>query len=375
MRPVDAYVEVLMREIEAVRATLPASVRMSRLHLGGGTPTILPPETMRRLLQTIFAAFDASEKFEFSVEIDPTEAADDLLQTLVDFGMNRASIGVQDFAPVVQHAIGRLQSPEQTRRIIDFLRQAGVPGLNLDVLYGLPHQTRESFRETLKHVCDLRPDRLAIYGYAHVPWMSKRQVMIRAEDLPDSETRLSLAQLAHGTLVAEGYHAIGIDHFALDSDPLYHASEQGKLRRNFQGYTDDQSQTLIGLGASAISHFRQGYIQNAVATSAYQDRIENGGLAGHKGYQMTAQDDLIASMIESLMCRFSIHEQSMRERFPEQAALIRSTVISLMTRFPDVFFIGETGLEMEAEARPLVRIVASHVDKFASGAVAHSAAI
>jgi oxygen-independent coproporphyrinogen III oxidase len=376
MRPVDAYVDILRTEIEAVRAALPPGVRMGRLHLGGGTPTILPVKTMSALLSAIFAAFVPAPGFEFSVEIDPTEASDPMLATLIRFGMNRASLGVQDFAPEVQRAIGRTQSLEQTRRVVDVLRAGPGPvGLNLDLLYGLPHQTEQSFRDTLSSVTALRPDRLAIYGYAHVPWMSKRQVMIRDEDLPGPEHRFDLAEIAHDALIGQGYLPIGIDHFALPEDGLAIAAAKGTLHRNFQGYTDDPSPTLIGLGASAISRFAQGYIQNAAATSAYQERILGGGLAGHKGYEMTQPDGLVARIVEDLMCRFAVHEQSLRRLFPAQTGLIRQTVVSLMNRFPDCFFISEAGLEMTTEARPLVRVIASFIDTFARADTAHSAAI
>ena len=252
---------------------------------------------MRRLLCTVFEALPKGDDLEFSVEIDPTEASEELLEVLVEFGMNRASLGVQDFAPVVQEAIGRHQSLEQTQSVISFLRDRGVEALNLDLLYGLPFQTAHSFKETLGHVIQMQPDRMAIYGYAHVPWMSKRQVLIKSETLPNSETRFQLAQIAQETLPSEGYAVIGIDHFARPSDKLYQAQQAGRVRRNFQGYTDDPCDTLIGFGASAISRFAQGYIQNVPATSAYQERIKGTQFAGHKGYAMSTQDQLTAQIV------------------------------------------------------------------------------
>jgi oxygen-independent coproporphyrinogen-3 oxidase len=375
LRPVDAYVEILRKEVRAVSKALPVGVRMARLHLGGGTPTILSPETMSRLLGDVFEAFETGDDFEFSVEIDPTEASEDLLSTLVDFGLNRASLGVQDFAPIVQGAIGRHQSLEQTQSVIQFLRDKGVSAFNLDLLYGLPHQTMESFEQTLNHVIAMEPDRLAIYGYAHVPWMSKRQVMIKEDDLPDSEARFALATLAQEVLGGTGYKTIGIDHFALPSDKLFIADQQGKVRRNFQGYTDDQCETLIGLGASAISKFSQGYLQNAVATSAYQERIRQSNLAAHKGYAMTAQDKLMARVVEDLLCRFTFNSKAMSAEFPEKKSIIRETSVMLMRKFPDVFFITPEGLEMYDWAKPLVRIIASSVDTFSRTEIAHSSAI
>lgn len=249
MRPVEAYLAVLVQELHAVRALLPAGLKMARLHLGGGTPTILSPAAMRNLLTEVFASFDAADDIEFSVEIDPTEAAPALLETLAEFGLNRASIGVQDFAPQVQEAIGRQQSFAQTQAVVEKLRALGVPNINLDLLYGLPHQTSDSFANTLDRVLSLAPDRLAIYGYAHVPWMSKRQVMIKEDSLPDTHARFDLAEMAAQVFTQAGYLPIGIDHFALPSDGLAQAAKEGRLRRNFQGYTDDTAPTLIGFGA------------------------------------------------------------------------------------------------------------------------------
>jgi oxygen-independent coproporphyrinogen-3 oxidase len=375
MRPVDAYIEILRKEIRSVRRALPESVNMSRLHLGGGTPTILSPETMTVLLREVFDAFTPTADFEFSVEIDPTEAALPLLQTLIDFGLNRASLGVQDFAPLVQEAIGRLQTLEQTQTVVTFLREKGVKSLNLDVLYGLPHQTIESFTQTLEHVIALEPDRLAIYGYAHVPWMSKRQVMINEADLPDGLARLALAECADQMFTGHGYKAIGIDHFAKPGDSLARAGIEGRLRRNFQGYTDDQSPSLLGFGASAISKFPQGYAQNAPATFAYQDRIEAGGFASFKGFEMMPEDNLMAQVIEDLMCRFTFDETSLVAAFPDHRDAIHGMAVSLMQKFSDVLFIENGGLHIHPEAYPLVLVIAGHVDGRKTQQTAHSAAI
>ncbi len=375
LRPVDAYVEILKQELKTVAKTLPSGVKMDRLHLGGGTPTILSPKTMRGLLNDVFGTFQTTSSFEFSVEIDPTEAAPELLQTLIDFGLNRASIGVQDFAPDVQAAIGRHQSLEQTQKAITFLRDRGVDAINLDLLFGLPHQTEHSFRTTLQHVVALNPDRLAIYGYAHVPWMSKRQVMIKSETLPDTRKRFDLACIAAQVLTTSGFEAIGIDHFAKPSDSLAKANRSQQLRRNFQGYTDDQCQTLIGLGASAISRFHNGFAQNAVATSAYQDRISKSGLAGHKGYVMTPNDALVSAMIEALMCRFGFPIQELQLAFPDQSDAIRRSAIKLMKFYPDVFMLDPTGLIMRPETYPLARIIAKQIDAYSTERKGHASAI
>ncbi len=375
MRPVDAYIEVLKTEIATARLALPQDVRVGRLHLGGGTPTLLSGQTMASLLRTIFNAFNKSDDFEFSVEIDPTEASDEVLSTLITHGMNRASIGVQDFAPKVQKAIGRPQSLEQTKRVINYLRNNGVDAINLDLLYGLPFQTQKSFERTLSHVVDMAPDRLAIYGYAHVPWMSKRQVLIKSETLPNTQDRFTLAQIAQATLDAHGYDQIGIDHFARPSDSLARAAKNGTLRRNFQGYTDDPHDTLIGFGASAISRFRQGYVQNAVATSAYLDRINDSGFAGHKGFVLSPTDTVISTMIERLMCDFDFPTMALQSAYPALSTTIRQTAVALMAAFPGVFTICAGGIEMRPEYYPLVRIIAKFIDTYTSQDNAHAAAI
>lgn len=374
LRPVETYLRTLLKEITEVRKLLP-NVRLSRLHLGGGTPTILSCKLMRLLLDAVFAAFERDDDCEFSVEIDPTEASDPLLKTLVDYGLNRASIGVQDFSPLVQAAIGRQQSVAETRHVIDFLRDQGVPSINVDLLYGLPCQTPESFDATLEHVLALSPDRLAIYGYAHVPWMSKRQVMIDEEALPDTHVRFALAERARLAFEAAGYTAVGIDHFSRPTDSLARAQGEGRLRRNFQGYTDDTDETLIGLGASAISQFRGGYVQNAVATSAYHERIAAGGLAGHRGYEMTALDRLVARMVEDLMCSFAFRPKALAADFPQQTAEIERTRLQLIEQFGDVLNKIDGDYVLPAPAQPLARIVAHALDTFSTQGAAHAVAI
>lgn len=373
--PIEGYTDTLLAELAKLRKTLVPGVRMARLHLGGGTPTILPAATMHRLLTAVFDVFEPGADFEFSVEIDPTEAKPDVLQVLVDFGLNRASIGVQDFHPAVQKAIGRFQSFEQTRDVVTWLRGAKVPSLNVDLLYGLPHQTLATFEATIRQVMALYPERLAIYGYAHVPWVSKRQVMINADDLPDPIARLRLAERAKEAFVAKGFQAIGIDHFARPHDSLAFAANTGRLRRNFQGYTDDPSATLIGLGASAISRFPEGYVQNAVSTSAYQERIALSGLAGVKGFALEQTDRLIADMIEALMCHFQIDLATLCDAHPDQTAFVEGCVGGLLDRFPELLSRADNVIKLRTQAHPLIRVIAHEIDSFRSDLQAYSAAV
>ncbi|MFT6089945.1 MAG: oxygen-independent coproporphyrinogen-3 oxidase [Sulfitobacter sp.] len=375
LRPVEAYVETLLHEIDLVRARLPKDVSLSRLHLGGGTPTILSSDTMALLLDKIFDTFARGDAFEFSVEIDPTEASFALLDTLIIYGMNRASIGVQDFDPRVQTAIGRMQSFQQTSEVVHHLRTGNLDSLNMDLLYGLPFQTAQSLSQSLQDVMSLQPDRLALYGYAHVPWMSKRQVLIDESALPDPEMRYELSELARRLLTLDGFEQIGFDHFARPGDGLATAKASGHLRRNFQGYTDDTAEVLIGLGASAISKFPQGYSQNQSATAKYVAAIEGQTLAGARGFALSDADRWIALAIEQLMCGFQVNIAQLQADFPAHASTISTAFSQLAAAFPLGVAIDGHNLSVNPGFEPLVRILAGQLDVFQAPQTAHSSAI
>ncbi len=375
LSPVAAYIEVLLKEIEAYRAALPKGIKMRRLHLGGGTPTLLSATLMQQLLGCIFAHFNQTDDFEFSVEIDPTEAKTDVLEVLAAHKMTRASVGVQDFAPQVQAAIGREQSFEQTRDVTQMLRKKGVQSLNVDVLYGLPFQTEQSIIKTLDRIVSLRPDRLALYGYAHVPHVSKRQVMIPDEALPDSQKRFLLTNLAKEQLTTLGYVPLGIDHFALPRDSLTVAARAGMMVRNFQGYTDDPCQTLIGIGASAISKLSGGYVQNAVSTSAYAERVRAHGLAGHKGIALTQEDTFVAALINGIMCNGVIDKKAMALDFPDFTDLLMHQVEHLKKRFADLVIDMSDRLVVRAEFHAATRLIAADLDQSRALEHQHSLAV
>jgi len=375
LAPVDAYIDALVAELAAVRGTVAPKQGMERLHLGGGTPTLLSPNQMDRLLMAVHDVFSPTDSFEFSVEVDPTEAASELLTELAQWNLRRASIGIQDFDPMVQEAIGRTQSVEETRRIADILRAGGVESLNFDLLYGLPHQTQARLDSTLGHVINMAPDRIALYGYAHVPHVSKRQVMIDADTLPDVEERFWLARRAADMLSTEGYHALGIDHFARQTDSMLRAAQAGRLRRNFQGYTDDPCATLVSFGASAISKYRQGYIQNAVSTAAYTARVEAGGLAGHKGYVMTYEDQVIARMIEMLMCDFAIDATRLTAEFADMSVFIDDHLSALAHAYAAAIDYSERVLTIVPEFRAATRIMAAALDTGKIDGARHSIAV
>ena len=372
LKPVAHYLGVVLKELDLLRAALPRGIRMGQLHWGGGTPTILPPDMIRTLATAIKAAIPPAEKFSFSVEIDPTLVDDAKIAALAEMGMTRASIGIQDFAPEVQDAIGRQQSFDQTRACVDSLRAAGITSLNADLVYGLPFQTPQRMADTLAKVRQLDPDRIALFGYAHVPTFSKRQKLIPDDALPGEEDRYNLARQAARAFTDEGYQSIGIDHFAKPADSLAIAARTGHLRRNFQGYTDDTCPTLIGIGASSISQFGQGYVQNASATAAYLERIEAGRLAGHRGYAMTETDRLHARAINMLMCDFAI-DLPVLERHPA-AATLGPVHQRVLDDFPGYVIREGDQIRITSEGRPLTRIIAQYYDGFSSIAAQYSQA-
>ena len=373
--PVRAYADVLLQELDLLKASLAPGVTLSRLHWGGGTPTLMPPDMMRRVAGAVFDAFPLAPGAEFSVEIDPNEIDDARMDALAEAGLTRASIGVQDFDPAIQQTIGRDQSFEITAEAVRMIRDRGIRSLNTDILYGLPHQTPQKIAESIQKLMALSPDRIALYGYAHVPWMAKRQVMIPDAALPDPQARLKLFEVARDLLVADGYDEIGIDHFARPGDGLAVAQKAGMLRRNFQGYTDDQAEALIGMGASSISRFPQGYAQNAPATGAYIKAIREGRFSTTRGHAFTPEDVWRARMIEALMCDFEIRA----DEFIVGHGLAPDTLAALFApvkaQFGDMVTVDAGGLSITDAGRPLTRMIARMFDGYEMEAKGHSPAI
>ena len=373
--PVRAYAEVLKAELAILAADLPRGVTLSRLHWGGGTPTMMPPEVMAEVARRVFDVVPLGPDAEFSVEIDPNEIDDGRLDALAAAGMNRASIGVQDFDPAIQEAIGRDQTFEVTQLAIDKLRARGIASLNADILFGLPFQTRERIAASVQKLLSLSPDRVALYGYAHVPWMARRQVMIPSDALPRPEERLRLFETARDLFVADGYAEIGIDHFALPSDGLAVAAREGRLRRNFQGYTDDTASVLVGLGASSISRFPQGYAQNAPSTSAYTKAVRAGEYATAKGHIFRGEDVLRARMIEALMCDFRIDLAELTRDFGATDAQVRAMFDRAKAEFGDMVDVTAVGIAIPERARPLTRMIARAFDAYDLSKSGHSPAV
>lgn len=373
--PVIAYAQTLKAEIALLARHLPRGVTLSRLHWGGGTPTMLPPDEMRSLAEAVFTVAPMAEGGEFSVEIDPNEIDDARLDALVASGMNRASIGVQDFDLEIQKAIGRDQTYEVTREVADKIRARGVNSLNCDLLYGLPHQTNVRIADSVQKLLSLSPDRVALYGYAHVPWMSRRQQMIPSDAMPTPEERLGLFETARKLFMWDGYEEIGIDHFARPDDGLAVALKAGKLRRNFQGYTDDTAPALIGLGASSISRFPQGFAQHASGTSEYTKAVRSGHFPTHRGHAFIGEDLLRARIIEALMCDFRVDRRELVRDYGADPAYIDGLFRDAASGFEDMLKIEDGVLIIPDRAKPLTRMLARAFDAYDQSKAQHSAAI
>lgn len=373
--PVVAYVDVLKAELRLLREKLPKGVTLSRLHWGGGTPTLLSPQLMEELAQAVFDVAPMSAKSEFSVEIDPNEIDDARLDVLAAAGMNRASIGVQDFDEEIQKTIGRIQGYDVTRKAVDMIRTRGIESLNADILFGLPHQSQARMTESVQKLLSLNPDRVALYGYAHVPWMAKRQQLIPSDALPTPQQRLDLFETARKLFQWDGYAEIGIDHFATQADGLTRAQRAGTLRRNFQGYTDDPCDVLIGVGASSISKFPQGFAQNAPATSAYTAAIRNGQFSTSRGHRFKGEDQLRSRLIEALMCDFRIDATEIRRDFDISQSVLTELFNRANRQFDGLLKVTSEGLYIPEPIRPLTRIIARSFDAYDLSKAGHSSAI
>lgn len=318
--PVRAYAGLLLKELDIVAAALGSGRPVSHIHFGGGSPTILSAGDIDRLTGAIRERFAVQPDAEFAVEIDPRGLSRETIDAFARAGVNRASVGVQDVNPLIQRAVNRWQPIAVTRDAVTRLRAVGITALNIDLMYGLPHQSVADVRTTIDRAVELAPQRLAVFGYAHVPQMKRHQQLIDAITLPDAHERLRQYEAVNAALIGYGYHPIGLDHFALEHDPLAVAQREGRLARNFQGYTTDGARALVGIGASAISSLPQGYAQNASATPDYRSKILAGDLATARGRALTDDDRLRGAIIERLMCDFEVDLDAVASRHGRAAS-------------------------------------------------------
>ena len=375
--PIAIYLPAVYQEMETVAARLGGRGHVVALHLGGGSPSMLKPDDLLALVAHVRQNFVVSDALEFSIEIDPNDMVPGQYDAFAAAGINRISIGVQDFNPKVQEAINRIQTFEQTQAVVDGMRQRGVGSVNLDVLYGLPHQTIETVEATVDQALSMNPDRLALFGYAHVPWMKTHQRMIDETSLPGVGERFRQSQAAAARILAAGYEAIGIDHFARPADSLSAAARAGHLHRNFQGYTTDDAPALIGLGASSIGSLPQGYVQNVTATGDYIRHIKENGLAIARGIAFSDDDRMRGWVIERLMCDFEVPIDEMRRRYDGAAEVVMDEMRDIARTDGDglVSYDGRR-FAMTVKGRPFVRSFAARFDAYlATGAARHSVAV
>jgi oxygen-independent coproporphyrinogen-3 oxidase len=361
--PIANYVDVLVKEITRHAKSERAPKRVTRIHLGGGSPSLLKKPELDKIRRALKSVFAIDGDTEISIELDPSDLGADSISHLINFGMSRASIGVQDFDAEIQKAINRPQSFEVTAGVVEQLRGAGIQSINIDALYGLPGQTSEKLAVTVEKVLSLQPDRISLFGYAHVPWVKPHQKMIDEKTLPRQKQRLHDANLASEMIKAAGYQAIGIDHFAKPDDNLAKMARSGKLQRNFQGYTDDEAEVLLGFGPSSISSFAGGFAQNQVATGLYTAAITAGLSPVARGLLLSDDDRLNGWIIERLMCDSAFSKMQLEQRFGASGCEAWEKAVALAdTSCAELCRISGDRFEMIEEARPLVRLVASKFD-------------
>lgn len=366
--PVEAYLAVLQEEIRLVAAQAAETVIVDDVHFGGGTPTIMRPEAFLELMGALRQRFQLHQATAIAIEIDPRTLTSDMASALGEAGVRRASLGVQSFDPKVQQAINRIQSAERTAEAFADLRAAGITGINVDLIYGLPHQTERSCVETALAAIAMRPERFAVFGYAHIPSFKAHQRLIDESVLPNAGERNAQAEAIAATLVDAGYRRIGLDHYALPEDSLARALDEGRLRRNFQGYTTDTSDALIGLGASSIGQMPQGFVQNEVSTHAYARRIQEGRLATAKGYRLTREDRFRAAVIERLMCDFAVDLNAVGRAHAMDAGYLLEDNPMLDDLHADgVVSIDGGVITVRDDHRFLIRTVAACFDAYLGG--------
>jgi oxygen-independent coproporphyrinogen-3 oxidase len=362
--PIEKYVATLEREIARV-ADLLGGHRVAHVHWGGGTPSIVGPELFQKITSGLRERFVLEPDAELAIEIDPRRLTAEMAAAIGASGVTRASLGVQTFQPSVQEAVGRVQTLETTQACANRLRAAGIRDLNVDMLYGLPHETVESCEATVAATLTLDPARISVFGYAHVPGMMKHQKVIEEAALPNAEARLHQEQAIGDMLMRAGYQRIGLDHYARPDDPLAVAQTTGQLRRNFQGYTDDPADALIGFGASSIGRLPQGYVQNAPGIKEYGDRIEAGELATLRGIAVTPEDDLRGDIIERLMCDLRADVPAALRRHGFDAKWLDSELYGLEPLVADGLAKIDGGvITVPESSRNLVRRVASQFDAY-----------
>jgi oxygen-independent coproporphyrinogen-3 oxidase len=369
--PIDEFVGTMLREIDLASEAL-GRRSVVEIHWGGGTPNILTAAHFGAIAERLARCFDISTVQHHAIELDPRHVEADSVRVYAAAGVNRASLGVQDMNERVQHAIGRVQSVEVVQNAVAILKSAGITEISMDLMYGLPHQSVDAVERTVQHAVAMRPNRIALFGYAHVPWFKKRQRLISEASLPGASQRFAQAEAARTALEASGYVAIGLDHFALPSDELAIAAKTERLARSFQGYVLKDSSALIGLGPSAISTLPQGYCQNAAEPGEWSRSIVAGQFATVRGHALSQQDRLRRNLIEQIMCDFvgDLRPLGGVSACAEELDLLSPMIEDGMVR------VDEDRVVLSPAARPFCRLVGMAFDTYAKrGAARHSSAV
>ena len=361
----DRYLDCLIREMEMQVALLPHRPKVWQLHFGGGTPTFLSNQQLERLMVAVNRLFDLQPAGEYSIEIDPRKVGVETVDLLARLGFNRMSVGIQDFNPAVQKAVNRIQSEEETRLVIEAARACGFRSVSVDLIYGLPLQTPDTVRETLARVLALRPDRIALYNYAHLPERFMPQRRIETTALPLPETKLHILENSIAQIQDAGYAFIGMDHFALPDDDLAIAQRRGRLHRNFQGYSTHADCDLMAFGVSSIGKIGATYSQNVKAIEDYEARVEAGSLPVERGIALSKDDLLRRSVIQSLMCQFDLSFQPVEITYLVDFKNYFSVELQELASFADdgLLTLDEDGIHIEPRGRLLIRSIAMVFDR------------
>ncbi|WP_109315789.1 oxygen-independent coproporphyrinogen III oxidase [Pseudovibrio ascidiaceicola] len=377
MAPVLAYVELMLKEIDLVLKRLGSGRLVHHIHWGGGTPSLVPREAFLKIVEKLKANFVFSEDIEHAIELDPRTVGDYLAETLKMAGITRTSLGVQDFDEDVQKQIGRIQPYKTVMKAVTALRNVGLNDINFDLMYGLPGQSQQTIRETVEYTKELAPGRVALFGYAHVPWFKKHQQLIKEENLPGANERIRLSDVSRDALVDAGYEVIGLDHFALPTDEMAIALKEGRLRRNFQGYTTDTADTLIGFGCSSIGFLPQGYVQTTPSAREWERMVVDDVLPIKKGIAVDKVDLCRAEIIMQLMTYYEIDYAATAEKHGLPVSEFDSIPADMQEMINDgVATLEGTVVTVTDAGRRYVRVVAAAFDTYlATQQARHSVAV
>jgi oxygen-independent coproporphyrinogen-3 oxidase len=363
----EKYLGYVMKEIDEVAAHLPDRREVVQMHWGGGTPTYFSPDQLTSLFGKFKEHFSFVDGAEIAIEVDPRVTSHEHLDSLAEMGFNRLSMGVQDLTPEVQKAITREQTYEQTAGLMEYARKVGfTEGINLDLIYGLPMQEMETFDTNLDQILGLRPDRVAMYSFAYVPWIKGHQKKLDKETLPSAELKLELYLKAMERFLDDGYEPIGMDHFALPEDELAGAARAGRLHRNFMGYTVKPASDMVAVGVSGIGEVQGGFFQNVKKLSTYYQALDEGLLPVEKGYRLDDDDKIRQYVISQIMCNFWISKADVTERFGIDFDKYFRTALDSLHEVRDAGFVelSAEGLRVREEGRLFVRNVCMAFDRY-----------